>query len=317
MKYKKRRFFAGECMHVYQRAVNGFNIFYEVEDYLVFYTILSTVARLYKVTILQLCIMINHIHLLLSADNVDSISAFIMHYTSVFAREYNNDIGRRGPLFHKSFGSAPKQGGKQIRSTIVYIGNNPVEKDLCKSADEYRWNFLSYVKRRLSDQNMAIRHYSKALRRAIKVVDSMSKENLYLNYTILRRLMKKLDSSEREMLTDYIIMLYYPFDTDAFLGYYRSYDDMITAMRSTSGKEYDINELYTPEPDTVFERMSEVLSSKCAAELNGHIKNAIVMNPEEKFNLALLLRRLTSASTYQISRFLHMPVLTSDDKRAL
>ena len=144
MKYKKRRFVPGECMHVYQRAVKGFNIFYDQEDYLVFYTIFATVARQYNVTVMELCIMIDHIHILLSSMSLDVISRFVMHYTSMFVREYNSDVGRKGPLFHKSFGSAPKRGSKSIRSTIVYIGNNPVEKNLCTSPELYFWNFLEF-----------------------------------------------------------------------------------------------------------------------------------------------------------------------------
>ena len=131
-------------MHVYQRAVKGFNIFYDLEDYLVFYTIFATVARQYNVTLMELCIMIDHIHVLMSSMSLDEISRFVMHYTSMFVREYNSEVGRKGPLFHKSFGSAPKRGSKTIRTTIVYIGNNPVEKNLCTSPELYFWNFLEF-----------------------------------------------------------------------------------------------------------------------------------------------------------------------------
>ena len=87
MKYKKRRFVPGECMHVYQRAVKGFNIFYDLEDYLVFYTIFATVARQYNVTLMELCIMIDHIHVLMSSRSLNEISRFVMHYTSMFVRD--------------------------------------------------------------------------------------------------------------------------------------------------------------------------------------------------------------------------------------
>lgn len=36
---RRRKFVNGEVNHTYQRTVSGFNIFYEVEDYLVYYTI--------------------------------------------------------------------------------------------------------------------------------------------------------------------------------------------------------------------------------------------------------------------------------------
>ena len=59
MKNRKRRFIAGEGMHVYQRSVYGQMIFYDLEDYLVFYMIFSVYARHYRVKVLELCIMPN------------------------------------------------------------------------------------------------------------------------------------------------------------------------------------------------------------------------------------------------------------------
>lgn len=309
MKYKKRRFVPGECMHIYQRAVKGFNIFYELEDYLVFFMIFSTVAKSYDVTVMQLCIMVNHVHLLLSSAKLDQVSAFIMHYTSVFAREYNNDIGRHGPLFHKSFGSAPKSGSKSIRSTIVYIGNNPVEKDMCVSADGYKWNFLSYMDRKKRGVRIPLRELSHPLRRAVKVVNGMHSRNAYVTYTQLRQLMSRLSETERDALADHIIMTYYPFDTEALFGFYDSYGDMLTAMRSTAGSEYEIKEMYFPEPDTVYAKMSEVLRTECADMIDGQVKKVLVAKPDDKFHVAQILRQKTRASVYQISRFLHMPIV--------
>ena len=72
---------------------------------------------------LEICIMRNHVHLLIAADNLDDISSFVRHYTSLFVTEFNRDIGRTGPLFHKSFGSAPKRGSKSIRYEYDEAGN--------------------------------------------------------------------------------------------------------------------------------------------------------------------------------------------------
>ena len=85
------------------------------------YMIMSVLAKKHNIKLLQLCIMVDHIHILLESASCESMAAFIRDYTSVFVREYNNSIGRKGQLFHKSFGNAPKQGAKKMRSVIVYI----------------------------------------------------------------------------------------------------------------------------------------------------------------------------------------------------
>ncbi len=47
----RRKFVNNEVNHVYQRTLSGFNIFYEVEDYLVYYTIFSVMAVRYGVVV--------------------------------------------------------------------------------------------------------------------------------------------------------------------------------------------------------------------------------------------------------------------------
>ena len=309
MKNRKRRFIAGEGMHVYQRSVYGQMIFYDLEDYLVFYMIFSVYARHYRVKVLELCIMPNHVHMLLVSDDTESMSAFVRHYTSVFVREYNDDIGRRGPLFHKSFGSAPKKGGKSMRSTIVYIGNNPVEQGLSQAADGYRWNFLAYIKRKLSGQSVPLRSLGRRLQRAFKYVNSAHEGARYLTYEQLRRLMQDLTAEEKEKLTDHIIMTYFPFDVDALLSFYPSYEDMIHAMHSSSGKEYDIKEMYTSEPDTAYRKMMSVLKKRGIVDSEGQARRVTVLSVDEKYKIAHLLREETDAHINQICRFLHLPVL--------
>ena len=110
---RRRRFVDGECNHIYQRTVNGFNIFYDLEDYLVFYMILSTSARKFNVRILKICLMVDHIHILLEAESCKEMADFVRYYSSVFVREFNDSIGREGQLMYKSFGSAPKKAARR------------------------------------------------------------------------------------------------------------------------------------------------------------------------------------------------------------
>lgn len=56
------------------------------------------------------------------------------------------------------------------------------------------------------------------------------------------------------------------------MDFYPSYEDMITAMHSTSGKEYDIKEMYTPEPDTVYRKMMTVLKKEGIVNQDGQVR---------------------------------------------
>ena len=79
---KKRKFVEGELIHTYQRTISGFNIFYELEDYLVYYTIYSTLSVKYNIVVYGLCLMIDHIHSLCTSSDKATFSRFMSPMSS-------------------------------------------------------------------------------------------------------------------------------------------------------------------------------------------------------------------------------------------
>ena len=302
---RRRRFLDGECNHIYQRTLNGFNIFYDHEDYLVFYMILSTSARKFRVRILELCLMVDHIHILLESDSCQEMSGFVRYYSSVFVREYNDSIGREGQMMYKSFGSAPKKGDKKTRSAIVYIGNNPVEKKMCSSAEEYRWNFIAYLDNdNPFSQEIPPRSRRRILRKAMKEAAADASANRYMNFSKLRWYMSRLNQEEKELLTDLIISLYMPVDKEALLDYYSDLPQMVLAMNASTGSDYDIREKVTPHSDLVYNRMIEVVRAETGLDV---VRKVVVLPEERKMELvAKLQKAIPSAQLYQICKFLHL-----------
>ena len=200
---RRRKFVNGEVNHTYQRTMSGFNIFYEVEDYLVYYTIFSILAIRYGIVVYGLCLMIDHIHSLISASDRKAFCNFIRHVSLLFVKEYNKAHDRSGPFFEEGFGSAPKIGLKRLRTAIAYLFNNPVERFLCSKAQEYRWNFLPYAQcRNPYSEPVRLRQASRALRKAIKEVDGTRERGQHITYTMIRRLFSTLDKQEKNQLTD-------------------------------------------------------------------------------------------------------------------
>lgn len=304
---RRRRFLDGECNHIYQRTLNGFNIFYDQEDYLVFYMILSTSARKFRVRILELCLMVDHIHILLESDSCQEMSGFVRYYSSVFVREYNDSIGRNGQMMYKSFGSAPKKGDKKTRSAIVYIGNNPVEKKMCSSAEEYRWNFIAYLDNdNPFSQDIPPRNRRRILRKAMKEAAADASANRYMNFSKLRWYMSRLNQEEKELLTDLIISLYMPVDKEALLDYYSDLPQMVSAMNASTGSDYDIREKVTPHSDLVYNRMIEVVRAETGLDV---VRKVVVLPEERKMELvAKLQKAIPSAQLYQICKFLHLKI---------
>lgn len=303
MRCKRRKFFTGDPQHIYQRTIDGFNIFYDVEDYLVFYTIFAMSAKKYNVIILQACLMRDHIHYFINVAHKKVMSDFVCHHTSIFAREFNRSSGRCGALFEKAYGSAPKRGDKKIRTTIPYIFNNPVEKHLCQRAEDYRWNFLAYA---VSDtpfskhQNMM--NSSKALRRAFKEVRSCHEQGQYLNYRRIRRLFKGLSDEDKDRLIDYIIVTFSPFDHEYLISFYGDYETMLQAVNSVTGSEYDIKETFYSHSDKIYDDFAAYVKT----EGYETVRNVIMLPLVNKLKLARKLQGATGASTMQIYKFLHI-----------
>lgn len=79
---RERKFFSCSVNHIYQDTINGANIFYSLEDYLVYFTIFYNTMAKYCVTVLGLCLMYDHIHALLSAPEHDTLRQSVGETTS-------------------------------------------------------------------------------------------------------------------------------------------------------------------------------------------------------------------------------------------
>lgn len=303
---RRRRFQEGEVHHIYQRTINRFNIFYDSEDYLVYFTIFAIAARQYGVAVYGLCLMFDHIHILLKSETRVAMSEFVRQVTSMFAREQNNDVGRKGSLFQARFGSAPKKGLKMLRTAIAYLFNNPVERGLCGRAEEYIWNFLAYA---VSDhpfsEPIVLGIASQPLRKALKEVDKAEAEGRHLRYGQLRRMFSKLDRRECRQLTDHIISIYNPVENDDLIRCYGTYQEMLIAINSNTGSEYDIKEERYRFSDMEYVKMLDVLRQDEGVK---SVRNVTLADIDEKMRLFGVLRHRLSCSDRVIAKFLHLHV---------
>lgn len=305
---RRRRFFEGEVHHIYQRTRNRFNIFYDIEDYIVYYTIFSIAARQYKIIVLGLCLMYDHIHMLIKTNDKVSMSEFVRQVTSMFAREQNNDVGRKGSLFEARFGSAPKRGNKLVRTAISYLFNNPVERYLCNRAEEYKWNFLAYAESdHAFSEPFKIIHASRDLQRALKEVNIAESEDRHLRYCQVKRLLQKLKYNEQMQLVDHIINKFNSIHYEESIRYYGSFENMLTAINSNTGSEYDIKEDRYKFPDTEYVQISEFLQNH---EGIYQLRKVTSLDIESKVTLANLLKKYAVCSEAAIAKYLHIEMDT-------
>lgn len=307
---KKRKVYAGEVHHVYQKTTKGGLIFYSVHDYLVFFTIFCSQARKREVRVLALCPMPDHIHQVLVVDNSVQLAGFEQSYSHLFALEWNQRRHLKGFLFKHPYGSAVKLGHKQVRTALAYCNNNPVERRLSEKAEDYRWTFLSYFKDRFPYSRHTNPVNAKGyLRYAIQEARTSAELGNYLHYSQLERWEKHLSAQEWLQLQDYIIHLWNAVEYNQAMSYYSSFDSMVRAFHDNTGSEYDIKEERDNYSDEVYSDCTRILISEAHIH---HVADIPSLSGERKKALFSLLRQRTSARPKQIRKYLHMPINVED-----
>lgn len=258
--------------------------------------------------ILGLALMYNHLHILVVAERRKQVEQFVSVVTSIYARYHNEEYGQQGAVFHKAFGSSIKTGEKEIRSAAGYLYNNHTNKKLCDRAEEIRWNFLAYAHNEHPFSKQIVRSNSRRVfRNALKMVDSLRNQELYLGYSLLGTVFKGLNQEEKEQLVDYIIHVYSCIDYAELESLYRSYNEMIYSFNANTFNEYDIDESKEERrgDDRVYGQLAKaVLRSGKVSRL----KELLTLSEDDRLRLALQLHAETNIPFSAIGKYLHLTI---------
>ena len=300
---KKRKVYSGEIHHIYQRTIGGAVVFYELADYLVFFTLFCTVAEKMAVSVLALCPMPDHLHNACRVHSPDQISSFVQQYTHLFAMEWNLSRNRKGPLFRARFGSSAKLGNKSIRSTINYNNNNPVERKMVTKAEDYRWNFLPYA-RQSAPYSVPLHHEkaSRPMRRALLAVRRCHQEGRWIRYRQWDIWTKELNPEEIQQLADYIVHTWNVVDFGQTISFYGNYEAMIRSFHDNTGGEYEIREDKDKYSDAVYEDCTRILLKE---QYIRNVREIPGLPAEQKARLLELLSLRTIATPRQLRKYLH------------
>lgn len=305
MKNRRRKFYPGTLQHIYQQSADKGVIFYSDLDYLVFFTIVCSVALEYDVKIVAIVPMPDHYHELTLVASLEELARFHMHYPAEFALEYNRHYERKGRLLKKSFGSAPKYGNKAVRTALAYNYNNPAERKLCTRVDEWRWNFLAYANNPFPfSRPFNPKRARKCMKRAVAEVKAIRKSRGYLNYAVLERLFAPLSEGERQQLTDVIIGTWSVIDYEYLISFYGDYQTMLRAFNSNTGAEFEIKEERGNYDDRVYSHMTERLQ---ADGIPDPPRTIYKMSEAARRKMAIRLSAFVpEAHPKQIAKYLHL-----------
>lgn len=246
IKYRvlSRCVYDGAMCHVCSKGVQGRIIFYALEDYIVFYTMFSCLLEKYGISCVAFVIMFNHYHSAVFCQDARSISSMIQVLESTFAFEYNHWHGTAGSLFKKEFSRSVKTILKKMKETVTYVNNNPVVGKICGSPFDYKWTLLAYRESSHPFSNPIPRRceMSRGLKTALDQIDTLKKGNLYISYSSVARIFKKLSPSEKVQVVDYIISRYNFMDYGKMDSLFGSWNDAMAVFEASAGGDPDIPE---------------------------------------------------------------------------
>jgi len=134
---------SGEFYHIFNRGINGENIFKEEDNY---YYFMKLYSRYMKniVNTYTYCMLYNHFHLLISVKEMikKSPSQCFSNFFNAYAKSFNKRYKRHGSLFEKNFQRRHINNQRYLLQVVYYIHANPIKHKIAKKIEN--WPYSSY-----------------------------------------------------------------------------------------------------------------------------------------------------------------------------
>ena len=125
------------------RGNNRRTLFSYPRDRLAYLRLLAAAVLEHGLIIHALCLMLNHIHLLLTPPTVEAVSKAMKRVNQRYAQVRNSQRDGSGKLFEQAFESKPIESLAHLANAVMYIDANPHRAGL-KSAATYRWSSFDF-----------------------------------------------------------------------------------------------------------------------------------------------------------------------------
>lgn len=145
--------------HVMIQGVNKEDILKNDNEKKYFIYIINMLKKICKVKVIAYCIMDNHVHLLIKADNIDELIKFMHRLNTKYAIYYNKKYNRVGHVFRDRYRSEGIFSEEQFYNCINYIYNNPVKAGICERVSDYKFSNYFENKKYIVDNFQCVEEF--------------------------------------------------------------------------------------------------------------------------------------------------------------
>ncbi len=157
---RKPRFFLPSIpVHAIQRGNNRQAIFFDTADYVYYLDKLKEASIKYRCQIHAYVLMTNHVHVLVTPGNQDSLSRMFQYVGRYYVPYVNKIYNRTGTLWEGRFKACIIEESDYLLNCYRYIELNPVRARMVVNPQDYRWssykaNALNYSEELLTPHSV-------------------------------------------------------------------------------------------------------------------------------------------------------------------
>jgi len=133
---------SGQYYHIYNRGVEKRKIFASDENYRFLLRRIKEFLPAYPITFIVYCLMPNHYHFLIRAEEDGGVSLFLQRLFNSYTQAFNKQENRSGTLFEGRAKSKLIDETSYLFHIARYIHLNPVLAGLVKKPED--WQYSNY-----------------------------------------------------------------------------------------------------------------------------------------------------------------------------
>jgi len=131
---------ANQPQHIIQQGRDGQQIFFEDQDYQYFHDCLDAAAYNYQLEVHAYVLMPDHVHILATPGNTDSISRTTQSIGRNYVQYFNESYSGSGTLWEGRYRATVVESKQYLLDCSRYIEMNPVRNGLVSKPADYRWS---------------------------------------------------------------------------------------------------------------------------------------------------------------------------------
>lgn len=126
--------------HMMIQGVNKEFIFNKEEDIKQYLKIIKEKKQEYEFNIIAYCMMNNHAHFLIYAEDIKSFGKYMQQVNQKYVDYYNKKNNRCGVLFRNRYLTEPIYDMRYLITCIKYIHENPVKAGMVEKCEDYKYS---------------------------------------------------------------------------------------------------------------------------------------------------------------------------------